>query len=123
MTSIKIITIGKLKISVNSLIVIIIGLLSGIILSFFGTTGWILGIIIIIASIIGAYTLDCTIVGNCTIYTWIATIVIPIIFIVITTMVILNYNKSKFIVYKSENITKQVNTSKLPNIVKPPIIN
>ena len=67
----RIIKIGKLKISLQSLIIVIGGIFLSLILSVFLNIWVGLGLLPIF--LLSAYNVNCTLVGHCTIWAWILT--------------------------------------------------
>ena len=65
----KTVTIGNLKISLFSLIVVVSGLVAGLFVSYM--TNPVVGLILIAGSFLGAYNLNCVIVGDCKMWAWV----------------------------------------------------
>lgn len=67
----KIITIGKLKLTLPSFITAVCGIFVGLVTSI--KLNPFMGLVTVLPFLIAAYTVNCTIVGHCTTWAWVLT--------------------------------------------------
>ena len=65
--------IGSLTLSMQAVVVVACGLVFGLVVGL--TYNVVAGLIVILPFFMGAYTVNCTIVGHCTVWAWILTII------------------------------------------------
>lgn len=90
----KTVKIGKLEITTQAFIVIVIGLVLGVFSSYFMNP--LAGLVIIPAFFLSAYQINCMIVGKCIVLTWIL-----IALYILYTMVIIS-SKAFLIIFKKK---------------------
>ena len=69
----KIITVGKLKMTLPAMITVIGGMVVGLITAL--AIGWLTGIMMIFVFFVAAYNINCATVGHCTTWAWTLTII------------------------------------------------
>lgn len=84
----KYITIGSLKITVQAFTLFIAGVVTSIAVVIIMPKAWLVSLLIIALSAIGAYVINCTIEGKCIIYAWTITIIALIYFCFVIFLVI-----------------------------------
>lgn len=83
----KIITIGALRMTLPSFITAICGMTIGVSLLFVMPQLWPMSLMIVAAFLVGAYNVNCAVVGNCNAWAWIlATVYIVYTLIVVGAM-------------------------------------
>ena len=69
----RFVKIGSLKLSMQAVVVAACGIVFGLVVGL--TYNVVVGLIAILPFFMGAYTVNCTVVGHCTVWAWILTIV------------------------------------------------
>jgi len=69
----KIITVGKLKLTLPAMITVVGGMVVGLITAL--KFSWLAGIIMILVFFVAAYNINCATVGHCTTWAWVLTII------------------------------------------------
>lgn len=114
----KVISIGKLKITLPAFIILVTGLTAVLFIILLAPYFWFVALYLLFVVLVSTYAVNCTIVGKCRIYAWIvcAVAILSYVFVVISLVLrVRELNRmSTFRLDIKPNASKASNASTVP---------